>query len=242
MKHIFAIGGGELVDLETLEIDKKIVEATGVETPNALFIPTASGEPEGYVEGFKAVYGDKLGCNTDVLYLLQGKTSEKQAYEKIMHADLIYVGGGNTKMMMETWKKYGVDRSLKEAYSKGKVLAGLSAGSICWFESGHSDSLSFDGNQEWVYIKVEGLGLLKGIHCPHFNESNREADFVTKLSDIKISGIAIDNNCAIEFVDNKFRVLKSDVNAKAYLMQYVDGTIEKHELTNHEAFETYEIY
>lgn len=238
MNRIFAIGGGELVDLETLTIDKEIVKATGLNQPKALFIPTASGEPQGYVDGFASVYGERLGCTVDTLYLLQGTTSQKEAYEQIMDADLIYVGGGNTQMMMDTWRKYGVDKALKEAYQNGTVLAGLSAGSICWFESGHSDSLSFETNDAWSYIRVEGLGLITGMHCPHFNEGNRESDFEQMLERTHEVGLAIENNCAVEFLDNTYRVLKSDQCAKAYRMISKDGIIEKTELTNQDKYES----
>ena len=214
------IGGGEIGNFETLLFDKRIVELTKKKHPKALFIPTASGEPASYIKNFNKVYGKKLGCKTDVLYLLKTKPTKKELREKILSSDLIYVGGGNTLKMMNRWRFLGIDKILKEAYKNGIVLSGISAGGICWFEAGHSDSMSFYRPNKWDYIKVNGLGILKGIHCPHFDGQARRikrrknfSDFMKKYSAI---GIAIDNHCAIEFVHGKYKVLTAKKDRKAY--------------------------
>jgi dipeptidase E len=75
--------------------------------------------------------------------------------------------------MMRIWRRLGVDKVLKGAYEAGIVLAGISAGSICWFDSGHSDSMSFYNPRNWKYINVKGLGLIHGVHCPHYNRMTR---------------------------------------------------------------------
>ncbi len=232
MGTIFAIGGGEIRDLETFAIDKKVVESTGKKKPKALFIPTASDEPQGYIDSFNYAYGEKLECNTDVLLLLEGKTGTEEARKKIMDADLIYVGGGNTRKMLQVWKKYGVDNLLKEAYENGKILSGLSAGSICWFKSGHSDSNSFDSGNGWNYIRIEGLNLIEAMYCPHYNEDIREEDFNEKILEYDEIGVAIDNNCAIEFKDNYYKIHKSNIQSKAYKVYQVDGKIIREELNN----------
>jgi dipeptidase E len=123
-------------------------------------------------------------------------------------------------MMMKLWRRLGVDRLLRQAWNKGTVLCGASAGSICWFASGHSDSLSFYNPKRWKYINVRGLGFLKGIHCPHFNGHTlhlpRKKHFERMMQKIGGMGIAIDNDCAIAFIDNGFRVLPSKKSAGAY--------------------------
>lgn len=232
MRTIFAIGGGEISELETYEIDKKIVESSGKVNPKALFIPTASGEPQGYIDKFNKIYGEKLGCKIDVLLLLEGKTSSEEAKEKIMNSDIIYVGGGDTRMMIETWKNYNVDKHLREAHEKGKVLSGLSAGSICWFKFGHSDSESFGTEGKWHYIRTEGINLIDAFHCPHHNEDNREEDFAEKILEYDVVGIAIENNCAIEFKEDSYKVHKSVDDAKAYKLYKHDDEIIKEELDN----------
>ena len=217
MGKIVIIGGGELKDLETLVFDRRICELTGKKHPNALFIPTASGEPEGYIETFNKVYGKKLGCKTDVLYLIKEKPSEKEIRRKILGSDLVYVGGGNTLKMMNLWRKSGVDNCLRQAYRNGTVLSGLSAGGICWFEYGYSDSMKFYNPKSWDYIKVRGLGLIHGIHCPHADSKKRNqfAEFIGKHNQV---GIAITNHCAMEFIDGKYRVSSVKRNANAYVL------------------------
>lgn len=220
MGKIVAIGGGEIRTLETLVFDKEIVRLTNKKHPSALFIPTASGDSEGYWNIFRDVYGKRLGCRTDVLYVLKETPSQKEIRNKILSADLIYVGGGNTLRMMRRWRFLGVDKLLKKAYENGTVLSGISAGSICWFEGGHSDSMSFYHPNNWEYIKVKGLGLLKGIHCPHFNGETkglkRREHFAKMMKKSPEIGIAIDNHCAVEFVDGNFRVLTAMRGVGAY--------------------------
>ncbi len=149
--------------------------------------------------------------------------------KKILGADIIYVGGGNTLKMVKLWQRLGVDKLLKTAWQRGIVLCGISAGSICWFESGHSDSMSFYNKKKWKYINVSGLGFLKGIHCPHYNsktlEVPRKKDFQKMIQKIGGMGIAIDNNCAIEFLDNKYRVINSKNYAKAFRVFKKNGKV-----------------
>jgi dipeptidase E len=105
--------------------------------------------------------------------LIKEQPSKEQTRRKILSADIIYVGGGNTLQMMRVWRRLGIDKLLKKAYENGTVLCGISAGSICWFDSGHSDSMSFYSPKNWKYTNVRGLGLIRGIHCPHYNGTTR---------------------------------------------------------------------
>ncbi|MBP9690670.1 peptidase E [Candidatus Woesebacteria bacterium] len=244
MSKIVVIGGGEMGNFETLPFDKRIVELTQKKHPKALFIPTASGEPERYIRNFQKVYGSKLGCETDTLYLLKTKPTTEELRKKILSSDLIYVGGGNTLHMMKVWRSLGVDTILKEAYKKGIVLSGISAGGICWFDSGHSDSMSFSSPTDWKYINVKGLGIVKGIHCPHFNGGTtrngrrilRRSDFKVFMKKYSSVGIAVDNNCAIEFDDTKFKVLSSKENRKAYKVYWEKGMYRQIEMKPSEEF------
>ncbi|MFQ5621295.1 MAG: Type 1 glutamine amidotransferase-like domain-containing protein, partial [Candidatus Nanoarchaeia archaeon] len=110
MGKIVAIGGGEIKNFETLSIDRAITKLTGKKKPKALFIPTASGDAEGYWQTFQKVYGKRLGCRTDKLFLLREKPTNKEITKKIKWADLIYVGGGNTLRMLKIWRRKGVDK------------------------------------------------------------------------------------------------------------------------------------
>ncbi len=220
MKKIIAIGGGEIgragYSIETTKIDKEIIKLTGKKNPKLLFIPTASSDSEGYYNTVEKYFGKKLGCKIDVLYLIKNKLSKKEIEDKILKSDIIYVGGGNTLKMIRIWKKTGADKILIEAYKKGVVMSGLSAGSICWFKYGNSDSKKFL-NPDAGLIKVAGLGLINALHCPHYDfEAYRKADLKKMMRKTSGVAIAIDNCCAIEIIDNKYRIISSKKSANAF--------------------------
>ena len=216
MGKIVAIGGGNMGELETLPIDREILRLTKKKKPRALFIPTASSDSREYWEVFRGVYTGELNCHTDVLYLLGQRPTRKEITGKILSADLIYVGGGNTLKMMRRWRTLGVDRLLRRAHRKGTVLSGLSAGCICWFAYGHSDSMAFYHPDDWDYIRVKCLGLINGLGCPHYDGEKRDRSFETMVKKQSHMGIALDNNCALEVIDNRYRVLTSTETANAY--------------------------
>jgi dipeptidase E len=131
---------------------------------------------------------------------------------------------------MRLWRHLGVDNLLVSAYENGTVLSGISAGSIGWFDSGHSDSMSFYNPRKWKYINVRGLGLIKAIHCPHYDGMTRGVprrkhfrDMIRKTGGI---GIALENNCAIEFIDGRlYKVISSKSNARAYRVYKSGGEV-----------------
>jgi dipeptidase E len=218
MSTIVAIGGGELKDLETLPIDRAIVKLARKKRPKVLFIPTASNDAVGYWEAFQAVYGKKLGCETDVLFLVRGKLSKKQIKERILSADIIYVGGGNTLRMLRIWKKHGVDTFLRKAYEKGVILSGLSAGAIAWFRHGSSDSRRFmkNGRQEVALMRVSALGLLPCTISPHHIREKKLRDPGIREMMQRTPGVALalDDNSAILVRDGRYEILRSQLDAK----------------------------
>jgi len=181
MKRIVAIGGGEIgrpgYKIETREIDLEIIKLSGKKNPKVLFIPTASNNSTGYVSVFQNYYGKDLGCVVDSL-AIDKNMSKTEMKDKVLSSDIIYVGGGNTLKMMTAWRKYGLDKILKEAYEKGIIMTGVSAGAICWFDFGNSDSKSFvSKNASWNFIKVRGLGFYKFIFCPHYHFEKKRKRF-----------------------------------------------------------------
>ena len=220
---IVAIGGGEIRELETVAIDKRIVELTGKTRPKALFIPTASIDASGYIDTFEKVYGEHLGCLPRTLTLIQNPPTFEEMSALVLDSDLVYVGGGNTYKMMKLWRRLGLDAVLAEAASRGTVLSGLSAGAICWFKYGHSDSRSFSSNADWDYIRVRGLGFINAVYCPHYHVEKREASFSEMIARRGGIGIACDNNAAIEIVGEHYRILTSAPNGKAYKLFKRDG-------------------
>lgn len=222
---IVAIGGGEVSKNETYEIDKFIVESSKKEKPNFLFIPTASRDAESYVQTINGLY-ESLGCRTDTLYLCNTDADIDTVNEKIEHADIIYVGGGNTAYMMQVWEKYSVDKALLRAYKSGKTLSGLSAGSICWFIAGHSDSEFIEGIETPKHKWVKGLGIIPYLHCPHYDEPER-AGFDEFYSGQITDAIAIENQVAIVWNNYEFHLMKSNPMKNAYMFAWSDTGLNK---------------
>lgn len=224
MKKLVAIGGGELKDLDTLPIDREIVNLTNKKNPKALFIPTASGDAEGYWQTFQKVYGDNLGCKTDVLYLTREHPVKGEIEKKILGSDLIYVGGGNTLKMLKIWRTYGVDKILKKAYEQGIVISGLSAGAICWFRYGCSDSRKFSNPQDTSFMRVRGLNFLNLTLSPHhIREKQRDKGIVKLMQKTPGIAVALDDNSAIEVVGDKYRIITSKKNVGAKKIYYSQG-------------------
>ena len=101
MSSIVAIGGGEIVESETRAIDDQIVASSDASTPTALFIPTASGDADGYCDAFREYYGKVLGCDIEILRLMDTDASMAEIESQVGDADLIYVGGGDTRFMLD---------------------------------------------------------------------------------------------------------------------------------------------
>src|ERR1700731_839581 len=132
-KAIIAIGGGDIRTKGTAAIDREIIRRSGKKNPKLLFIPTASADSERYWKHVREYFGGYLKCKADVLFLIKKQPSKEQIRKKILSADVIYVGGGNTLRMMRVWRRLGIDQLLRTAYENGIVLSGISAGAICWF-------------------------------------------------------------------------------------------------------------
>lgn len=215
IQKIIAIGGGDIRKNDTLLIDQEIVKASGKIQPNLLFIPTASLDNNAYIATITD-YFQKLNCVVDTLCLINQAPSANEIKTKILQADIIYVGGGNTLRMMNLWRRLGVDKLLQLAQNQGKVLCGVSAGSICWFNAGNSDSRKFK-NPNADYIKVAGLGFIEALHCPHFDSESVRKDSLKKMLK-KYPGVAIalEDCTALQIVGVNYRILKNKPNANAY--------------------------
>lgn len=208
MKKLVCIGGGEiprykdgvLLPYETREIDEEIVRLSEKEKPKFLFISIASSHPEEYYEGIKKVYTD-LGCIVSHLNINQ---TYEDLEKEILEIDIIYIGGGNTKYLNEKLKETGIDKLLINAYNKGIVCSGLSAGSYCWFK--------------YNYDSLEGMGVINSINCVHYDQKDETAKnkFYNLIKEKELVGYALDNCVAIEFLDNEINIVKSNKNRNAY--------------------------
>ena len=234
VRRIIAIGGGEIgrpkedgnghYPDEMIAIDTEILRLTDKKSASLLFIPTASNDSLQYFDTVKAHF-QKIGFATvEVLLLSDASLTHNQIKESILSHDAIYVGGGNTKKMMAVWRELGVDSMLKQALDQGVVLSGISAGSICWFVEGVTDSeASAEDTQN--PIPVTGLGFIDAVHCPHYDvESHRHLEVKKSIEHSDKVAICLDNCAAIEIIGDEYRVLKSKSSAKGYKAYWKDGS------------------
>ena len=220
-KQIIPIGGGGFYrDAENLELEKYVIRQSGVENPRVAFVPTASGEPDHYVASFYSAFL-KLGCRPSVLTFFK-RTPELRSF--LLNQDIIYVGGGNTKSLLAVWRDWGVSDVLRQAWESGIVLTGVSAGAICWFEQGLSDSFSDD------LRPLDCLGFLPGSCCPHYDgEPKRRPSYHRLLASGEISaGVAIEDWTGVHFKDAAIHsVVASKRGARAYSMRAVYGSVQE---------------
>lgn len=226
-KKLMILGGGEIgrpgTEIETELIDKETIKLTGKISPKLLFLPTASSDHQGYIDVVKKYFGEHLGCKVDSLLLKKQKYSSKEIREKILSSDIVYVGGGNTLKMLKLWRKLGVDEILRQAYDQGVVLSGLSAGGICWFKYGQSDSWK-SADPKNPYIRLNGLGLVNAMHAPHFTrEQERHSDLKKIMKRTPGVAIALEDCCALEIIDDQYRIIASKPAAKAYKCYWKAG-------------------
>ena len=219
-KNIVAIGGGGFGrSLGSLEIEKYIISLISKKRPKICFIPTASGDSSLYKLNFYRAFS-KLDC---IVSHIDFFSRTENLEDKVLTQDIIYVGGGNTKSMLAVWKEWNLQNILKNAYERGIVMSGVSAGAICWFDKGITDSFA----KELSIINC--LGIVDGIACPHFDEEKEREPYVNDVikKGIIKSCICIEGNCAlhikndfqyssIDFGDGKkcFRIFKENSNLK----------------------------
>ncbi|MDP3956595.1 MAG: peptidase E [bacterium] len=220
---IVAIGGGEIgrpgYPVETTKIDRETIRLTGKKHPRLLFLPTASNDDREYVRVVQKHFGNRFGCHVSSLFLWD-KTPKRQMAQKILSADIVYVGGGNTLSMIKRWKEVGVDKILARAARKGIVLAGVSAGAVCWFKYANSDSKKMI-DPKADYIRIPCLNFVPLFLCPHFDvERARHASLKKMLKGTKERAVAVDNCAALEIIDDRYRVVTSKPRASAYLCHW----------------------
>ena len=230
-KTIIAIGGGEIKNKTTLKIDEYVANLAkahaGEKRANALFIGTASHDSMPYFNSFRKTYTSVFDIKVDVALIVYGEMNIEHIKAKIDLADCIYIGGGDTIYMLDKWKETGLDKLILDAYNQGKIICGLSAGAICWFKDMYTDYEIMRGVSSH-YVLRKGLGVLDGCMCPHFNE--REEDFIKAFSSGEIpSAYCVENDCAIEFIDGKFKKVIS-AGGKAYKINNNLGQINREEL------------
>lgn len=233
-KTIIALGGGyfgESIDTyesysgdksqdhyenSTNPIDEMVVKATHKNNPKVLLIttPTEDGKHNLalYIEAFKKQY-ESFGATVNALNLITENPSDKDVERMILDADAIYVSCGSSYLMIDEWRKRGVDKLLRQAYDRGTVMSGLSAGAIAWSKYCNSDSFYTDKS-----LKLDALGWINALICPHYDsESHRKESFKNMIKEMpELVGIALDEHAAIQIVDDEYRIHSYGPGGKAY--------------------------
>lgn len=195
-KQIIAIGGGGFGrNPGKGVIEQYILNQTKKKKPKICFIPTATGDDESYKVSFYQTF-TKLSCTPTHLDFFK-RTPDIE--NLILKQDIIFVGGGNTKSMLAVWRDWGLDVILKEAYLNGVIMCGVSAGAICWFEKGISDSWAHD------LAIIDCLGFVKGVCCPHYDEEPNRIPYVKKILEQHLikDCIGIEGNCALHIKNDQ---------------------------------------
>lgn len=225
MRQIIALGGGGFsMEPDNPLLDLYILAQTKKQNPKVCFVPTASGDSENYISRFYKSF-ESHNCVPSHLSLFSPPSRNLEDF--VMDKDVIYVGGGNTKNLIALWKDWGLDVILKKAWQDGIVMAGISAGSICWFEAGVTDSFG-EG-----FEPLESLGFLKGSNCPHYDgEADRRPTYQQLVSAGKLpGGFAADDGAALHFIDGELsKVVSSRRDAKAYQVQSKNGRLKEEAL------------
>ena len=220
--HVVAMGGGGFSMEDDRVLDDYILGLTGRERPRVGFLATASGDAAEYIEKFHASLSDR--AETSTLRLFSHPSEEPERW--FATQDVIYVGGGSTANLLAVWRVHGLDRLTRVAYERGAVLCGVSAGAICWFEGGTTDS--FGSLRELR----DGVGLLKGSFTPHYDsEADRRPALRRALESGLPAGLAADDYAAAHFVEGEFHAaVASRKGAQVYEVALEDGEMRERAL------------
>ncbi len=226
MPRIAAMGGGGFsMEPRNCRLDTWLLGLARRRTPRVLFLPTASGDSKEYVRRFYRAFR-RLRCTATHLELFN--RSALDIRKLLVSQDVIYVGGGNTANMLAVWRLHGVDLALREAWLEGVVLCGVSAGAICWFEAGVTDSFGSD-----LQPLRNGLAFLAGSFCPHYDgETARRPAFQRFVGNGHLpSGFAADDGVAILFEGSTISdVVRSRRGGGAYEVSAERGRAVEREL------------
>ena len=211
-RHIVALGGGGFSDEDPV-LDKYVLDLAGTDRAKICFIPTASGDNTEYVAKFYRAFV-AAGAYPSDLTLFSRKIRDIREF--LLSQDVIYVGGGNTLNMLAIWRAHAVDGVLREAWERGIVLAGISAGGMCWFEAGVTDSLGRD-----MAGMRDGLALLDGSFSPHYSkEEHRRPRFHQLVAEGFPPGYGVDDFAALRFSGTGLEeIVASRADAEVYRVE-----------------------
>ena len=218
IRQILAMGGGGFsMEPNNPLLDDYLLSLSKRDKPRVCFVPTASGDSPEYIEKFHAAF--KTRADASHLPLFRREETDLRAF--LLNQNIIYVGGGNTANLLAIWRVHGVDLILRLAWRHGIILAGVSAGMICWFEGGVTDSFGP------LAALPDGLALLPGTACPHYDgEAHRRPVYQGFVSNGFPAGLAADDGAALHFIGRKLSCcVSSRRHAQVYQVQLKDRIV-----------------
>jgi dipeptidase E len=225
-RHIIALGGGGFsMEPRNRRLDNFILGLTGKKRPRVCFIATASGDSADYIARFYRALKPPR-ARPSHLALFSREVRDIKAF--LLAQDAIYVGGGNSANMLAVWRLHGVDAALRDAWRAGVVLAGISAGAICWFEDGLTDSFGRPPR-----ALNDGLGFLAGACCPYYDGEKDRRPALLRLSRRGFpSTLALDDGAAAHFVGRELKeIVTSRPSARALAIAKEKGRVIERRLT-----------
>ena len=215
MGTIVAVGGGNIPAGETSKIDKTIIWLSGKKNPRLLYISTASDREPKVSTPMIAHFSD-MGCDVSHLNLIIDSFTDDEIHKMIVDADIIYIGGGDTIRLYHVFRSTGVDRYLREAYDRGVILSGVSAGAMIWFSYGHTDSLAYYMS-DWKYKRIPCLGYIPAILSPHFNDNRKKLLAELYEQGESFPALGLEDRTAMVFRDGVGTVIRDVPEANAYI-------------------------
>jgi peptidase E len=222
-RRIFAMGGGGFTsEPHNPALDDFILSLAGKREPRILFLPTASGDPNAQMAAFRATFGQRA-CQPRQLSLFRLEHEPHDLRALILSQDIVYVGGGSMRNLLAIWREHGLDAILREAWDTGVVLAGLSAGAMCWFEHGITCSTGRPA-------PTTGLGFLPGSLSVHYDgQPERRPVYLDAVACGAIpSGYGADDGVGLLFEDTELvRIVASRPGTQACRVEPgEDGAVE----------------
>lgn len=227
MGRFAAIGGGTFEETDPLQ--EEIVRLSGKSLPNVLFIGTAANDSTNPLtsckKSFKRV---RPGVVVRKLSIIRNTYTEEETDALLDWADVIYVCGGNTEFMLEQWKAFGLIPKLRRVFdTDSAVLSGMSAGAICWFTDGFTDSEAFSGKEDWTCKLIKpGLDLYPAVFCPHYGAWERKG-FDEAIRDLSVPGIALEDGTGFFYDNGRTFFVSVSKDRHAYALSYERGVLAK---------------
>ncbi len=213
------------MEAEASVLDDYVLSLAPAREPNVCLLPTAGGDSHEQIRRFRIAFGDRL-CQTSVVSLFRLELDPVRLREHLLAQDVIYVGGGSMINLLALWRAHGIDAVLREAWQAGIVLAGLSAGSMCWFEGGITKGKA-------TPRPAPGLGFLPGSNSVHYDgEPERRPAFLEAIASGALpAGYGVDDGVGLLFRGTRLaEVVAAREGIRAYRVDAVEGQAREHEL------------